>query len=989
MRIATSTAVYALGAILTMAAPPALAQNQQPASQTPAETSAPDEAAQVDEIVVTGSRIVRRDYTSATPITTVSDEVIASAGSPTLEASLNQLPQVAPSAGAQASLISRAGQASINLRGLGQQRTLVLVNGRRMQPSGSDGTVDLNVIPSSLIDSVEVITGGASATYGSDAVAGVVNLKLKRNFTGVQLDLGAGQTAEGDGANQSATLTIGSDFADDRGNAYLSLSYANRDSISYLDRDYLLGQAYSSNSPGGLITASAANLPTQAAVNAVFARYGVAAGAVARTATLSLNPDGTLFLNAGAVNFRSPQSSLQTIYNGTVLAATGDYFLAQVPLERYSTFAHADYKLSDKVSVYAEGLFTNYTVTTAANPVVVGSVSSSPLTIPVTNPFISSDLAQILASRPNPNAPFNIAQIITPVGNRMEENRYDVYQLTVGAEGRLDAMDLSWNIYGSFGRTELLQTQINFPSSAALQRLANAADGGRSLCTGGYDFTRIDSLSASCVDYIRRTARNTTTLEQKVVEATIQGRLLTLPAGEVRFAVGADYRSNGYDYVPDALIQTGELANFLPIQPSSGETSVKEFFGELLIPVLADLPFAQDVSIDLGYRYSDYDTVGGVDTYRADGIWKVNDVVALRGGYARAVRAPSVGDLYAASANGLTALGTPGPVGSGDPCDVRGAYRAAGSAVAAQVRALCLVQGVPTAVIDTFTNTVSRTPFTTSGNTALQPEVSDTYSVGLVLRSPFQNDWLSRLTASIDYYDITLDGAIGQVTNTVAATQCFNAVANPTFSNSNYYCNLITRDPTTGQAINIGNPLLNLGGYSTSGIDFQTDWSVPLEAAGLPASAGTFSLGVVVNYLDTFKIKTLPTSPELDYAGTIGNTQIDFFATAHPEWKGSVNAGWRIGPVQSFVKWRYIGEMGSANNVGTGGTAHGVPSVSYFDLDVAWDVNERLQLRAGAVNFTDEEPPVLNDILIGLTRSDPYTYDLAGRRFYVSLKAHF
>lgn len=989
MRIATSTAVYALGAILTMAAPPALAQSQQPASQTPAETSAPDEAAQVDEIVVTGSRIVRRDYTSATPITTVSDEVIASAGSPTLEASLNQLPQVAPSAGAQASLISRAGQASINLRGLGQQRTLVLVNGRRMQPSGSDGTVDLNVIPSSLIDSVEVITGGASATYGSDAVAGVVNLKLKRNFTGVQLDLGAGQTAEGDGANQSATLTIGSDFADDRGNAYLSLSYANRDSISYLDRDYLLGQAYSSNSPGGLITASAANLPTQAAVNAVFARYGVAAGAVARTATLSLNPDGTLFLNAGAVNFRNPQSSLQTIYNGRVLAATGDYFLAQVPLERYSTFAHADYKLSDKVSVYAEGLFTNYTVTTAANPVVVGSVSSSPLTIPVTNPFISSDLAQILASRPNPNAPFNIAQIITPVGNRMEENRYDVYQLTVGAEGRLDAMDLSWNIYGSFGRTELLQTQINFPSSAALQRLANAADGGRSLCTGGYDFNRIDSLSASCVDYIRRTARNTTTLEQKVVEATVQGRLLTLPAGEVRFAVGADYRSNGYDYVPDALIQTGELANFLPIQPSSGETSVKEIFGELLIPVLADLPFAQDVSIDLGYRYSDYDTVGGVDTYRADGIWKVNDVVALRGGYARAVRAPSVGDLYAASANGLTALGTPGPVGSGDPCDVRGAYRAAGSAVAAQVRALCLIQGVPTAVIDTFTNTVSRTPFTTSGNTALQPEVSDTYSAGLVLRSPFQNDWLSRLTASIDYYDITLDGAIGQVTNTVAATQCFNAVANPTFSNSNYYCNLITRDPTTGQAINIGNPLLNLGGYSTSGIDFQTDWSVPLEAAGLPASAGTFSLGVVVNYLDTFKIKTLPTSPELDYAGTIGNTQIDFFATAHPEWKGSVNAGWRIGPVQSFVKWRYIGEMGSANNVGTGGTAHGVPSVSYFDLDVAWDVNERLQLRAGAVNFTDEEPPVLNDILIGLTRSDPYTYDLAGRRFYVSLKAHF
>lgn len=991
MRIVTSAAVYTLGAVLSMAGPQAFAQvqAQTPSSAVPAERSGSDEDAQVEEVIVTGSRILRRDYTSTTPITTVNQESIASSGSPTLEASLNQMPQVAASAGSQASLVSRAGQANINLRGLGQQRTLVLVNGRRMQPSGSDGTVDLNVIPSSLIESVEVITGGASATYGSDAVAGVVNLKLKRNFTGVQLDLGAGQTGEGDGANQSASLTIGSDFADDRGNAYLSLSYANRESIRYSDRDYLLGQAYSSNSPGGLITASAANLPSQAAVNAVFAGYGVAPGRVGRTATLSLNPDGSLFLNAGAVNFRSPQSTLQTVYNGTVLSTTGDYFLAQVPLERYSTFAHADYNLSDKVSVFAEGLFTNYTVTTAGNPVVVGSVSSSPLTVPVTNPFISGDLAQILASRPNPAAPFNLAQIITPVGNRMEENRYDVYQLTVGAEGRLDARDLSWNIYGSFGRTELLQTEINFPSSAALQRLANAPDGGRSLCAGGYDFNRIDSLSASCVDYIRRTARNTTTLEQKIVEATIQGRLATLPAGEVRFAVGADYRSNAYDYVPDALIQTGELANYLPIQPSSGKTSVKEVFGELLIPVLANLPFAQDVSLDLGYRHSDYDTVGGVDTYRADGTWKVNDVVALRGGYARAVRAPSVGDLFAASASGLTALGTPGPVGSGDPCDVRGAYRAGGSDVAAQVRALCLAQGVPTAVIDTFTNTVTRTPFTTSGNLALEPEVSDTYSIGLVLKSPFQNDWLSNLTASIDYYDIKLDGAIGQVTNTVAATQCFNAAANPTFSTSNFYCALITRDPTTGQAINIDNPLLNLGGYSTSGVDVQADWSLPLDAVGLPSAAGVFSLGVVVNYLDTFKIRTLPTSPELEYAGTIGNTQVDFFATAHPEWKASVNAGWRIGPVQSYLKWRYIGEMANANNVGTGGVAHGVPGVSYFDLDVAWKVNPTLELRAGAVNLADKEPPVLNDVLIGLTRSDPYTYDLAGRRFYVSLKARF
>lgn len=757
MRVTTTA--YALGAVLSMGASQAFAQSQ---STENAAQTVPGAEAALDEIVVTGSRIARRDYVANTPITTVNAEMIAAAGAPTLEAGLNQLPQVAASAGSQASLISRAGQASINLRGLGQQRTLVLVNGRRMQPSGSDGTVDLNVIPGSLIDNVEVITGGASAAYGSDAVAGVVNLKLKRRFTGVGIDLSAGQTDRGDGETQSGALTIGSDLADGRGNAYISLSYANREAINFRDRDYLTGQAFSSNSPGGLISAAATNLPTQAAVDTVFSRYGVPAGKVSRTSTLSLNPDGSLFLNAGAVNFRSPQSTLQTIYNNTVLAATGDYFLAQVPLERHSMFAHADYDLDEKVSVFADGLFTNSTATTRANPVVVGSVSSAPLTIPVTNPFISRDLAQVLASRPNPTAPFSFAQITTPVGDRMEENRYNVYQLTLGAEGELEAMDLTWSLHGSIGRTELLQSEINYPSSAALQRLANAPDGGRSLCEGGYDFNRIDTLSASCVSYIRRTARNTTTLEQKIVEGSAQGRLFSLPAGEVRFAAGADYRSNSYDYIPDALIQTGELANYLPIQPSQGEATVRELFGELLVPVVRDLPWAEEVSLNLGYRYSDYDTVGGVDTYRADGSWKTNDVFTVRGGYARAVRAPSVGDLYAAAASGLTALGTPGPVGSGDPCDVRGAYRSSSSPIAAQVRALCLAQGVPSAVIDSFTNTVSRTPYTSQGNAALKPEVSDTYSVGLVMKSPFQSDWLSQLTASVDYYKINLDGASGR-----------------------------------------------------------------------------------------------------------------------------------------------------------------------------------------------------------------------------------
>jgi outer membrane receptor protein involved in Fe transport len=491
------------------------------------------------------------------------------------------------------------------------------------------------------------------------------------------------------------------------------------------------------------------------------------------------------------------------------------------------------------------------------------------------------------------------------------------------------------------------------------------------------------------VAYANRNARNTTVLEQRVVEVDLEGKLADLPAGGLRFAAGVDYRSNSYSYTPDALVQTGELANFLPIAPSSGSEDVSELYGELLVPVVRDLPLAKEVNLDLGYRYSDYNTVGGVSTYKADFDWRVIDAVRLRGGFARAIRAPSVGELFAAATQGQLALGTPGLIGNGDPCDIKGAYRAAGSPIAAQVRALCLAQGIPANLIDAFTNQNVRTPFSTSGNTGLQPETSDTYSVGVVMRPSFNSPLLSRISMSLDYYDIKLDHAIGIVTNTVAASQCFDTGANASFSNTNFFCQLITRDPTSGQITTIRNPELNLGGYETAGFDFEADWAIPLDAVGLGPRAGTLTLTTVANRLEKFEIQTLAGGRTLEYAGTIGNTQIDQFADAHPRWKATSTASWAVGPVQAGLRWRYIGSMASAVNVGTGGTAHGVPAVSYFDLDLAWKVREGLELRGGVINLADKEPPTLNDSIIGNVHTDLSTYDIVGRRFYVALKARF
>lgn len=981
MRISTKTAVYALGAVVSMAASTSLAQTApEPASS---------QASVVEEVVVTGSRIARRDYTSDTPIVTVGVQAIAASGAVTPEVALNQLPQVTPSAGASASFVARGGQASINLRGIGQQRTLVLVDGRRMQPSGPDGSVDLNVIPNALIENIEVITGGASATYGSDAIAGVVNLKLKRHFNGVQVDAQYGGNEHGDGDTKSLAATVGADFAQDRGNAFVSVGYSERSPVHFDDRDWLRGQILSNALESSNVNVVAANLPSQAAVNAVFAKYGIAAGAVSRSAQFSINPDNTLFTAAGAVNYRGPIGERYTVFNGTLFSISGHEFTAQTPMKRYNFVGHADYNVSDKVTAFVDGLYTTYKVQTGGPPATAGSSSGKALTIPVNNPFIPADLATILASRPSPTAPFTIVQAGYAFGNRGEQDDYDVYQFTGGLRGKLDTADMTWEVYGTVGRTQYLATELNYQSTDAMNRLLQAADGGASLCQGGFNPFGFQTLSKSCRDYIVRTAQNLTVLKQRIVEGAVQGHAFDLPAGEVRFALGADYRKNSYDFRPDALIQTGELANYLPIFPSSGSDEVREVYGELLVPVLRDLPLVKQFDLDLGYRYSDYSSVGGASTYKADFNWKIASAFGLRGGYAKAIRAPSVGELYAASSQGQLTLGNPGLIGSGDPCDVRGAYRAASSTIAAQVRALCVAQGVPSNLVDSFQNSNPRTPFTTSGNTALQPESTDTYSVGAVVRSTFSNPLVSRLSASVDYYSIKLTDAIGQVTNTVAASQCFNTAVNPTLSNGNFYCRLLSRQAGTGQLALIQNPLLNLGGYKTSGVDVAVDWSVPFEAFGLSDKLGRLSINATVNYLIDFKIQTLPSGPTLDYVGSIGNTQIDVFATAHPTWKGSTTAAWEVGPVRASLQWRYLGGMDNAANVGTGGTAHGVPAVSYFDFDGLWKVRSSLELRAGVANLANKRPPVLNDSIIGALQTEPYTYDIIGRRFYVAIKANF
>lgn len=963
------------------------------ASQATAQSTAstPPETAQVAEIVVTGSRISRQDYVSQTPIVTVTSEAIARVGAPTLEASLNQLPQFTASAGSSSSFNARGGQANLNLRALGSLRTMVLVDGRRLQPANSDGSADLNIIPPALVENVEVITGGASATYGSDAIAGVVNLKLKRRFEGAQLDAQYGVSAQGDAKTTDLALTLGGNFTDDRGNAMLSLGYSERDPLLFTARGYLDGQALSGNLPNGVILVDAANLPSQAAVNTIFARYGAAPGAVARNTAFGFNADGTVFRAANTIGYDGPTTGLYATYNGTLYGDTGHFNLAQVPLKRYSLFSKVGYDITPNQRIFAQALYTTYDATTQGPP-PNSSSTSNVLTVPVTNPFIPADLRALLASRANPTAPFTIQKRYDVLGPRVEQDHYDVFQLTVGGDGKLPIRDWSWNAHGSFGRTSYRATEVNYPSTSAVQRLLSAADGGAGLCAGGFNPFGPQSISAACATYIARTAHNQTTLEQTMVEATAQGGLLTLPAGEVRFALGADYRKTSYDFQPDALITMGDLANFQPVQASGGSTDAREIYGELLIPLLADLPLIHELNLDLGYRFSDYDTVGGVSTYKADFDWKVTGSVMVRGGLARAIRAPSVGELYTAASQDAASLGTLGALPGGDPCDIRSAYRSASDATrAAAVRGLCLAQGVPTSVIDSYLNTKTRANFTTSGNPDLDAETADTFSLGVVWRPKFKTPLLSRINLSIDYYDIKIKDAVGQITAPLAVAKCFNADGtNPTYATSNYYCSLISRETASGLIGNVTVPKLNLSGYRTSGVDIAGDWTFDLGDVGLPDRLGRLTLSTTINYLDKFEIESLPGGGFLDFAGTIQNTQVDLFSSARPEWKATSSATWSLDPVDVSLRWRHIGKMDNALNIGVAGAAlPPTEAIDYFDLDAAWRVKMGLELRVGVINLADQEPPVVVTSPVGAYNTDLNTYDIIGRRFFVSLKARF
>lgn len=952
----------------------------------------------IEEIVITGSRIARRDFVAVSPIVTVDAALIQASGSVTLEETLNEMPQLVPSANASADLSPRSGQASANLRGLGYQRTLVLVDGRRIQPASGNGAADLNMIPPGLIRSVEVITGGASAIYGSDAVTGVINVKLRKDVEGIEIRTQHGMAEEGDGFTQDYNLLVGGNFDEGQGNGFLSLSYSNRESVLSADRRYFGRYGASTSLPQGYWVTDATNLATQAATDAVFDSYGYPAGTVSRTTRLYFNTDGTLFTGSGPDGPRNYRdgfdglaSNLIVNPNNSLRYDSDPFVYIQKPLDRTNVFARSEYTVSPNLTVFAQGDYLTYETTANRLPNVQGSFSSFiPLTIPITNPFISPDLASLLASRPQPDDDFGITKRSaenTPIFQRFN---YDVFEVVVGASGNFASDNWTWDAYGSYGETAHEESQIDYASNVALNNLLDAPDGGTSICDGGWNPFGLHAMSRSCLDYVNRTTHSTVNLDQYIFQFNVQGSLFELPAGETQLAAGVEYRKNNYTYEPDALISTGELAGYLPIQATAGSTDVQEIYAEFLVPLTARDSAIRETNLDVAYRYSDYDSIGGTSTYKADLDWIPYDGLRIRGGYSKAIRAPSAGELFAPEAIGNAGFGAPGAAGSGDACDIRSYYRSASNPDSDLVRSLCLEQGLPAALIDTYMNVETSATLVTGGNVELQEEAADTYSIGAIFQISGSSAWFSDFSVSLDYYSIKIDAAVGTVTSGLAMQRCFNSDgSNPTLNVDNFYCTLISRDPGDGDPSLVQNPLFNLGGYKTSGVDLSIDWHIPLAEVGLGERSRDLVLSSFINRLDKFEIQTLDGTPFVDYAGTIGNSQIEPYATARPDWKAITTFKYLSGPLDVALRWRYLGRMENSANVGTGGTLPATKSVSYFDLNGGYNFTDDIAVRLGVVNLLNQDPPVTSINSQGIASTDATTYDVIGRRYFVQFNVDF
>ncbi len=991
------------------------------AGPTPVQQQVPAQAEPqpLQEIIVTGSRIASPNEVSTSPIQVISSQSILVSGKTDISDIITQLPQnfnndLGQDLGNGTSGLSTAGGvATADLRGLGPHRTLVLIDGRRLGVGSPNTAIsspapDLDQIPAGLVDRVEVITGGASAAYGSDAIAGVVNFIMKRNFEGFQVDGQMGENwhdnndsfAQGlvrqfgysppagtakDGRNRTFDMLMGTNFADGDGNVTAYLSYRHADPVASSQRDFGACQLFPTFDNGGNVNGVACGGSSNS--NWFQPTGGPNAGTVYSVSGNSFAPRGSVATTPPAV-YNSQQFIFMTReddrYNAAFMAheKITDYF------QPYAEFFFMDDKTHQQVAPAALFKDSNPLDPTGAGDYYVNC--SNPL-LSVQQQGTLCTPAQIAADTANPGSAtmqVRIGRRNIEGGDRFIDFEHTNYRAVFGTKG--DIAD-AWNydLYGQYFYTTFSDSNQKYLSYAGITNallVTGTAANPRCISGGGcvpYNIFSDGGVTPAQLNYLYQlgTAQGASTL--RTVHADVTGKLgnygITSPLAHEGVGVnfGFEHR-NDHEYLqPDSAEESGLLSGFgSAVAPINASVSVKEEFIELRAPLIQDHPGAKELLFDTGYRRSDYSTAGVTNTYKFEVQYAPIADYRFRASYDRAVRAPSVAELFTPPIVGLAAVGN-------DPCAPPISYS--------------LLQCQRTGVTATQYNsgsipqgTASQLSQETSGNAALKPEQGDTYTIGV----NFAPSQIKHLTGSIDYFHIQVKDEVGTIPYLVIVSNCANT-GNPA------YCSQIVRQPNTGSLTGntvagggfVSQKLYNLGTAVNSGIDAQLNYRIDL-----PPGFGGVSFALNGAYLLHNEAQPLPGAPTYECAGLFGFT----CQTINPRWHHIFRTTWDTPwDVSASLTWRYIGSVTQDNNSGDP-TLHfstfgaydyyngTISSFNYLDLEATWNVNRILQIRAGANNILDKDPPIIDtDIAPGGAANTYSSYDMFGRQLFLAFTAKF
>ncbi|BBC71134.1 conserved hypothetical protein [Altererythrobacter sp. B11] len=937
-------------------ASPALAQD------TGDDTTVNEAAATVSEnpIIVTGSRIARDTFKTATPVTVIDADAIQDQAAINIADALNDLPSFRPQAtpATTAIFIGNAGANLADLRGLGAQRTLVLVNGRRFVPGTVAGSgnspgfvVDLNTIPTALVARTDVVTGGASAAYGSDAVAGVVNLILDNEFQGIRGTAQYGISEEGDNEQYFVSAAYGTAFGEGRGHFIIGGEYADSKGVGDC---YTRSWCAVSYGPVSNPIPQVNGLPRQLILPG------------ARTSTASFNglfnsgpfagneilPDGTLVPHDYGTYYGAP------IYQsgGSMDPANGFYleFPLVSPVKRYNVLARASYEFSPAFKPFVEASYAHIEGDTVGAQSRNLGLSTTDIGIAADNAYLSDDLRQQLATAGVPVVRFG--RIGNDLGHSIGTVKREVFGIAAGAEGDL-GNGFSWDFSYQYGQTDYTQRGYNTRKNREFFWAVDAVDEGR-LLTGSANGNIVcrqvalgNPAAAGCRplnlfgennfdpaarDYAYGTVRQDTTLKRQVAAANISGDLFNLPGGAFGFATGVEYRVEDADGTTDPDSAANNFYTSPGAAISGSAIKVKEGYVELAAPLLADRPFASLLELNGAVRVTDYSTSGTEYTWKVGGTWEPVPGLRFRATRSRDIRAPNFFELYNPTVASFQFLI--------DPQDPTGAS--------------------------------SLTSVALSGNAGLRPERADTLTAGVVV-SPFAG-----FNLALDYYDIRLDDVISTLGGQTILNRCESGATD--------LCDLVTRGPT-GSLVSINNTLLNLNQLKTKGIDIEASYRLPLGPGNLTLRAlGTYA----------FELITVDQAGETDRAGQNGSPVSQ--ESGVPDFTGRFFAqyetkSWEVGLEAEYISGgRYnvtqIGpdEDGYAPTLPNSISDNSIEDYWYFDARFAFrPIIERPELEVfmRIDNLFDRDPP--NNIPSSYGVTNPVLYDVVGRMYRLGVRFEY